>query len=130
MRVFQLDRVKDVAGISGTGLVAEGIEFEDGQVVLRWYNTGAITIFKTLQDCRLVHCAGGNTRIIHDGNGKRLDQLQQENLGHSPITRIKSGETQCQQCYLSKSYWEYFNIACRHSNIPNHGANSGDRYKA
>ncbi len=130
MRLFQLDRVKDISGVSGTGLVAEGVEFEDGQVVLRWYNTGAITIFKSLQDVRKVHCAGRHTRIIHDGNGGRLDQLQQENMGHSPITRKKSRETQCQRCHLSLPYWQHFNIACRFSNIANHGVNSGDRYKA
>jgi hypothetical protein len=130
MRHFQLDRVKDSTKISGTGLVAEGVEFEDGQVVLRWYNTGSITIFKSLQDCRKVHCAGNHTRIIHDGNGKRLDQLQRENMGHSPITKISSGLAQCQQCHLSKTYWEHFNIACRFSNITNYGASSGDKYKA
>jgi hypothetical protein len=130
MRHFQLDRVKDSTKISGTGLVAEGVEFDDGQVVLRWYNTGALTIFKSLQDCRKVHCAGKHTRIVHDGNGKRLDQLQQENMGHSPITKMSSGETQCQRCHLSKEYWEYFNIACKFSDIPNHGANIGDKYKA
>jgi len=129
MRHFQLDRVKDISKISGTGLVAEGVEFEDGQVVVRWYNTGSITIFKSLQDVRRVHCAGRHTRIIHDGNGKSLDQLQQENMGHTPITKIKSGLTKCRECGHSKEYWEHFNIACRFSNIPNHGANSGDKYK-
>jgi len=129
MRLFQLDRIKDITKVSGTGLVAEGVEFDDGQVVLRWYNTGSITIFKSLQDCRKVHCAGNHTRVIHDGNGKRLDQLQQENMGHSPITRKKSGETQCQRCHLSLAYWEHFNIACKFSDIANHGVNSGDKYK-
>lgn len=129
MRHFQLDRVKDISKISGIGLVAEGVEFDDGQVVLRWYNTGAITIFKSLQDCRKVHCSGKHTRIVHDGNGKRLDQLQQENMGHSPITKMSSGQTQCQQCHLSKEYWEHFNVACKFSDIANHGVNSGDKYR-
>ena len=113
MRDFQLDRVKDISGISGTGLVAEGIEFTDGQVVLRWYNTGSLTIFKNMQQLRQVHCAGGHTRIIHNGMGTALTNIQQENMGHAAITRIKSGETQCQQCHLSKTYWEHFNIPCR-----------------
>ena len=113
MRDFQLDRVKDIAGISGTGLVAEGIEFTDGQVVLRWYNTGAITIFKNMQQLRQVHCAGKHTRIIHNGMGTALTNIQQENMGHAAITRIRSGLTVCQQCHLSKDYWEHFNIPCR-----------------
>lgn len=129
MRIFQLDRVKDISGVSGTGLVAEGIEFEDRQVVLRWYNTGAITIFRNIQDCRKVHCAGDHTRIIHDGYGQRLNQAQQENMGHTPIVRRVSGLAQCSRCHLSLDYWEHFNIACKFSNIPNHGVNSGDKYK-
>lgn len=35
-RRFLLHRTKDDTGISGTGVVAEGIEFSDGTVVLRW----------------------------------------------------------------------------------------------
>jgi hypothetical protein len=31
-----LVRHKDVSGISGTGLVAQGVEFDDGVVVIRW----------------------------------------------------------------------------------------------
>jgi hypothetical protein len=56
--------------------------------------------------------------------------LQQENLGHAAIKRMNSGEVQCQQCHLSKPYWEHFNIACRFSDITNYGVNSGDKYKA
>jgi hypothetical protein len=36
VRRFQLVRTVDVTGISGVGPVAEGIEFSDGSVVLRW----------------------------------------------------------------------------------------------
>lgn len=35
-RLFVLDRVEDVSGVSGTGVVAEGIEFSDGVGALRW----------------------------------------------------------------------------------------------
>lgn len=36
MRRFLLVRTRDVTGISGLGPVAEGVEFSDGTVVLRW----------------------------------------------------------------------------------------------
>jgi hypothetical protein len=36
VRTFQLVRTTDVTGISGTGVVAEGVEWSDGTVVLRW----------------------------------------------------------------------------------------------
>lgn len=35
-RCFQLVRHVDVSGVSGTGVVAEGIEWSDGTVTLRW----------------------------------------------------------------------------------------------
>lgn len=36
VRRFVLDRQEDQTGISGTGIVAEGVEFSDGVVALRW----------------------------------------------------------------------------------------------
>jgi len=39
-RRFYLVRHEDITGISGTGVVAEGIEFSDGLVVMRWLPAG------------------------------------------------------------------------------------------
>jgi hypothetical protein len=35
-RPFVLRRLVDETGVSGTGVVAEGVEFSDGTVALRW----------------------------------------------------------------------------------------------
>jgi hypothetical protein len=35
-RKFVLNRLEDKTGISGTGVVAEGVEFSDGVVAIRW----------------------------------------------------------------------------------------------
>ena len=35
-RCFQLMRHVDVSGVSGTGVVAEGVEWSDGTVTLHW----------------------------------------------------------------------------------------------
>lgn len=35
-RRFVLNRVEDISGVSGVGVVAEGIRFSDGSVALRW----------------------------------------------------------------------------------------------
>jgi hypothetical protein len=35
-RRFRLIRNTDITGISGTGIVAEGIRFSDGTAVVRW----------------------------------------------------------------------------------------------
>lgn len=39
-RLFVLQRDEDNTGVSGTGVVAEGIEFSDGTVALRWMVSG------------------------------------------------------------------------------------------
>ena len=39
-RRFHLHRRSGITGISGTGTVAEGIQFSDGTVVLRWLTVG------------------------------------------------------------------------------------------
>ena len=36
MQRFVLERNVDVTGVSGTGIVAEGVLFSDGYVALRW----------------------------------------------------------------------------------------------
>jgi hypothetical protein len=36
MRIFWLDRKVDASGVSGTGIVAEGVEFSDGSISVRW----------------------------------------------------------------------------------------------
>jgi hypothetical protein len=35
-RRFELHRDTDITGVSGTGVVAEGVAFSDGVVALRW----------------------------------------------------------------------------------------------
>lgn len=36
MRRFRLVRHRDASGVSGSGVVAEGVEFSDGVVAVRW----------------------------------------------------------------------------------------------
>ncbi|MFI6827554.1 hypothetical protein ACIBG5_10675 [Kribbella sp. NPDC050241] len=44
-RVFLLVRHVDVSGVTGTGIVAEGTEWTDGSVSLRWRSEHASTTF-------------------------------------------------------------------------------------
>lgn len=59
-RRFRLCRRHDVSGVSGTGHPAEGIEFSDGSVVLRW--TGAHPATSVWPDIAAVEAIHG-----HDG---------------------------------------------------------------
>lgn len=76
MRNFNLDRSVDVSGLSGTGVVAEGVEFSDGTVVVRWLDTGVSQINKErgvkpttvvhpdIQSVEALHGHGGATRVV------------------------------------------------------------------
>jgi len=37
MRRFLLIRNEDISGVSGTGIVAEGVQFHDGACVMSWF---------------------------------------------------------------------------------------------
>ena len=65
MRRFQLERTTDVTGVSGTGIVAEGVQFLDGSVVLRWRPPIASTILhSSIANVEKVHCHGGATKVV------------------------------------------------------------------
>ena len=93
-RIFVLNRHKDVNGISGTGIVAEGVEFSDGQCVLRWkgwYKT--ISIFKNMEDLRGIHGHNEKTDVEfleRDPKDIVLDKAKKE-LGYEPETSIQDG---------------------------------------
>ena len=67
MRTFWLERNEDISGVSGTGKVAEGVEFEvGGSVALRWCAGGpsSISIWSSLKDMSAVHGHDGAT-VVH-----------------------------------------------------------------
>lgn len=71
LRRFVLQRNRDETGVTGTGIVAEGIVFNDGKVVLRWLGAkSSIVVWDDLETAMQVHGHGGATRLrwIDAGN--------------------------------------------------------------
>lgn len=67
MRTFILYRVTDVSGVSGTGVVAEGVEFSDGVCVCRWTtDTATTTVYDSIADVESIHGHDGATKIIYE----------------------------------------------------------------
>jgi hypothetical protein len=67
MKTFTLYRDKDVSGVSGTGAVAEGVQFTDGVVVLRWRGEHASTVvWRSIDDALAIHGHDGLTRVVWD----------------------------------------------------------------
>jgi hypothetical protein len=64
MRDFVLIRDKDVTGRSGTGIVAEGTVFPDGQAILKWLREPfALGIYTSISELISVHGHEGNTHV-------------------------------------------------------------------
>lgn len=66
-RSFILVRETDPTGISGTGPVAEGVEFSDGTVALRWmgkWPTSVVFHERGIEAVNTVHGHNGDTKIV------------------------------------------------------------------
>lgn len=65
MRNFQLHRHEDISGISGTGIVAEGVEFTNGKCVISWLTeTSSIAIYNNINELEMIHSHDGRTQIV------------------------------------------------------------------
>lgn len=65
MRTFTLQRTVDISGVSGTGVVAEGVEFSDGTAALRWRSGLASTaVYASVEDLVAIHGHHGATTVV------------------------------------------------------------------
>jgi hypothetical protein len=66
MRTFELIRDEDVTGVSGTGVVADGVVFDDGITVLRWRGERRSTVvWASVDDAVAIHGHDGKTRLVY-----------------------------------------------------------------
>lgn len=65
MRRFYLYRDEDATGISGTGVIAEGVELKNGVAVLSWLTEHTSTaIYDSVKELILIHGHKGKTRLL------------------------------------------------------------------
>ncbi len=65
MKLFHFYRSEDQTGISGTGLVAEGVQLTNGWCVLRWMtHHSSLCFYQSLEQVRAIHSHGGKTEIL------------------------------------------------------------------
>lgn len=82
-RTFELVRYRDPSGVSGTGVVAEGCEFTDGSVALRWRGDNPATaVWPNVESILAVHGHHGATEIRWTDSSPRppgnlFDELHQ-----------------------------------------------------
>lgn len=66
-RRFVLQRHVDETGVSGTGVVAEGVEFTNGVVALSWvsqFPTSVVFHHRGIESVKAIHGHNGNTEIV------------------------------------------------------------------
>lgn len=68
MILFYLNREEDESGVSGTGIVAEGVIFKNGKVAIAWCSASGIasvTVYNTINDVEAIHGHKGKTKIVY-----------------------------------------------------------------
>lgn len=84
MKKFYLTRFEDVSGVSGTGRVARGIEFDDGSVIMQW-NTShqSIGLYWSMEHLIDIHGHEGRAVIEYTD-----DEVTVKPLGSSYIDAV------------------------------------------
>jgi hypothetical protein len=68
-RFFELHRDEDETGISGTGVVAQGVIFDSGKVALSWLTEHtSVAVYDSIRDVERIHGHGGKTRVVMGGS--------------------------------------------------------------
>lgn len=68
MRRFLLVRDVDITGISGIGTVAEGVQYTDGVVALRWLGP-VHHEWGVIMPTIVIHPSIGNVEVLHGHQG-------------------------------------------------------------
>lgn len=91
MRTFELHRLEDETGISGTGIVAEGVEFSDGTCAMRWRTEHrSTTFYSSMKDVDAIHGHHGKTKIVVTGDpfGRGFQDAAQDACENAPFASI------------------------------------------
>lgn len=67
MKTFFLHRLEDASGVAGTGLVAQGVIFDNDKVALTWLTTEhtSVAIYDSLAAVEAIHGHGGKTKVMY-----------------------------------------------------------------
>ena len=66
IKIFYLDRNVDVSGVSGTGVVAIGVEMPSGRCLLEWVSDfNSDTLYNSIKDIERIHGHEGATKITY-----------------------------------------------------------------
>jgi hypothetical protein len=77
MQKFHLKRLEDETGVSGTGVVAEGVIFSNGSVAMTWLTECSSTaIYKSIFDVEKIHGHQGKTKVVLEDHDVVYESLE------------------------------------------------------
>jgi hypothetical protein len=94
MRRFKLHRLHDVHGVSGEGIVAEGVEFENGGCTITWlspYRT--VAYYENIKALEKVHGHEGGTKVVWIDSEDHSDEVTSERINRIKGIAKKLGVT-------------------------------------
>lgn len=66
-RRFHLVRKEDASGISGVGIVAQGVEWSNGFVSMSWLTPiSSVCVYTSIHSVEAIHGHDGRTEIVWD----------------------------------------------------------------
>jgi len=64
-RRFRLERTEDESGVSGTGIIAEGVEFYHGDCVIGWLTKHkSLGVYRNVKEMMNIHGHNGKTVLV------------------------------------------------------------------
>lgn len=99
-RRFYLQRDVDTTGVSGTGIVADGVVWPDNSVSVRWRGERPSIVFWTdFTDVLAIHGHGGNTKVVWLDPSNESMRLARIAEGHSKnLTAGGMTSGDCDEC--------------------------------
>ncbi len=63
-RRFVLNRIEDESGVSGTGIIAEGVQFSNNKSIISWISdTPSVEVYDSVEEVERIHGHNGKTAI-------------------------------------------------------------------
>lgn len=67
MKHFWLLRINDVSGMSGTGIVAEGVVFSNGWCAMHWLSQyTSVAFYRNITELEHIHGHKGATKVVYN----------------------------------------------------------------
>lgn len=91
MRTFELHRIEDATGISGTGIIAQGVQFDDRTCALRWLTEHRSTaLYDSIEVLEKIHGHEGKTKTVWTGDpvGRAAMDCYQDRCENVPFASV------------------------------------------